>query len=64
LFSFLCGFSYGRFFIIITTSRTSTMMIKTNRPAIAGTKYVSAVDAGVGVGAVVAAGWSSTKKAF
>ena len=34
------------------------MMIKTNRPAIAGTKYVSATDAGVAVGAAVAAGRS------
>ncbi len=40
------------------------MMIKTNRPAIAGTKYVSAVDAGVGVGAAVAATSFSTKKAL
>jgi len=40
------------------------MMIKTNRPAIAGIKYVSAVDAGVGVSAAVAAACSSTKKAL
>ena len=28
----------------------ATMMIRTNRPAIAGTKYMSATDVGVGVG--------------
>ena len=39
----------------ILPSKASTMMTKTNRPAIAGTKYWSAVDAGCGV-AVAAAG--------
>lgn len=38
-------------------------MIKTNSPAIAGTKYVSATDVRVGVGAVVAAGAFITSKA-
>ena len=28
----------------------ATMMIRTNMPAIAGTKYMSATDVGVGVG--------------
>ncbi len=31
-------------------------MITTNRPAIAGTKYVSATDVGIAVGAAVHAG--------
>ncbi len=39
------------------------MMIKTNRPAIAGTKYMSATDVGVGVGVAVAAGASMTVNA-
>lgn len=34
-------------------------MIRTNSPAIAGTKYVSATDAGICVGAAVAAGGRS-----
>jgi predicted RNA-binding protein (virulence factor B family) len=34
------------------------MMIKTKRPAIAGTKYMSATVVGVAVGAVVVAGVS------
>ena len=38
------------------------MMIRTNRPAIAGTKYVSAVDsAGAAVGAGVAAASPTAK---
>ena len=34
-------------------------MIRTNRPAIAGTKYMSATDVGVAVGAAVAAAGGS-----
>ena len=37
-------------------------MIKTNRPAIAGTKYVSATDVGVAVGAEVDVGSFITLK--
>ncbi len=37
-------------------------MITTNRPAIAGTKYMSATDVGVGVGVAVAAGACATAK--
>ena len=48
---------YGRFLSINRASTIATMAIRTNRPAIAGTKYMSATDVGVGVGetAVVAA---------
>ena len=47
---------YGRFLSINTANTIATMMIKTNKPAIAGTKYRSAADgAGVALaGAVVA----------
>ena len=38
----------------------ATMMIRTNRPAIAGTKYMSATDVGVVVGAGVAPGADTT----
>ena len=37
-------------------------MIKTNSPAIAGTKYASATDVGVDVGVAVAAWAESTTK--
>jgi hypothetical protein len=53
------GRAYGRFLSIslsISITTAPTTMIATNRPAIAGTKYMSATDCGVGVGAVVAAG--------
>ena len=53
---------YGRFLSINKASTAPTTMIATNRPAIAGTKYMSATDVGVGVGAVVAAGAGSTAK--
>jgi hypothetical protein len=45
------------FFLSINRAKTiATMMIRTNNPAIAGTKYMSAVDcAGAVVGAGVAA---------
>jgi hypothetical protein len=46
---------YGRFLSINKASTMATTMIKTNKPAIAGTKYMSATDTGcvdgVGVGA-------------
>lgn len=45
---------------MITTPIIAT---KTNSPAIAGTKYVSAIEAGAGVGAVVAAGACNTLNA-
>ena len=47
---------YGRFLSINKASTIATTMIRTNSPAIAGTKYMSATDVGVGVGAAVAAG--------
>ena len=54
------GCFYGRFLNINSTTKTSTIMIKTNRPAIAGTKYMSAVDCGgASVGAVVGAAGST-----
>ncbi len=43
---------YGRFLSINKASTTATTMIKANSPAMAGTKYVSAIE----VGCVVAAG--------
>ena len=49
----LC-FVYGRFRSIIITTKARTMMIRTNSPAIAGTKYVSATEvAAVAVGCAV-----------
>jgi hypothetical protein len=55
-FLFAASF-YGRFRSIIITTKARTMMIKTNSPAIAGTKYVSATDvAVVAVGVDVDAG--------
>jgi hypothetical protein len=47
---------YGRFLSINRASTTATTMIRTNKPAIAGTKYVLATDVGVAVGAAVAEG--------
>jgi hypothetical protein len=46
---------YGRFLSISSITTARTTMIRTNKPAIAGTKYMSATDAGVGVGATVVA---------
>ena len=40
------------------------MMIRTNRPAIAGTKYMSATDVGVGVGEAAGAAGDATVAAF
>ena len=50
-------------FLSINSAKTiATMMMRTNRPAIAGTKYRSAADcAGVAVGAGVAAAASMMK---
>jgi hypothetical protein len=42
---------YGRFLSINKASTTKPMIIATIMPAIAGTKYMSATDVGVGVGA-------------
>ena len=47
---------YGRFLSINRANTIATMAIRTNRPAIAGTKYMSATDVGVGVGETVVAG--------
>ena len=47
---------YGRFLSINKASTTATTMITTNKPAIAGTKYMLATDVGVAVGAAVAPG--------
>ena len=41
---------YGRFLSINRASTIKPTMIRTNRPAIAGTKYMSATDVGVAVG--------------
>ena len=53
---------YGRFLSNSTANKTRTMMINTNSPAIAGTKYMSATDVGVAVGAAVDAGELITTK--
>ena len=42
--NFCFSFFYGRFLIISRASTIATTMIKTNSPAIAGMKYMSAVD--------------------
>ena len=52
--------SYGRFLSINKANTMPITMIRTNRPAIAGTKYKSATDVGVAVGAAVAEGADST----
>ena len=60
---FLLPVTYG-FFLSINRAKTiATTMIKTNRPAIAGTKYMSATDVGVavGVGVTVVDGALTTK---
>ena len=41
----------------------ATTMIRTNRPAIAGTKYMSATDVGVGVGEAGATAGDTTTAA-
>ena len=52
----LCSYAslYARFLSINRASTIATTMIKTNKPAIAGTKYMSATDVGVDVGVTVA----------
>jgi hypothetical protein len=47
-------------FLSISTITTPTATIAMIMPIVAGRKYMSAMDAGVGVGAGVAAGASST----
>jgi len=55
----------GRFLSINRASTIATATIKTNMPAIAGTKYRSATNAGVAVGvAVVVDGADITSKEF
>jgi hypothetical protein len=51
---------YGCFLSINIASTIATMAIRTNRPAIAGTKYMSATDVGVGVGETVVVGDTTT----
>jgi hypothetical protein len=51
---------YGRFLSINRASTIATMTIRTNRPAIAGTKYMSATDVGVGVGETAAGAGDTT----
>ena len=53
---------YGRFLSNNTATSARTMMIKTNSPAIAGTKYISATDAAVVAVDVGVAGVVSTAK--
>ncbi len=54
---------YGFFLSINMASTTPTTMITTIMAMIAGTKYTSAADVGVAVGAAVAAGAELTVKA-
>ena len=54
---------YGRFLSSKTTITIATTIIRTNSPAIAGTKYISDTLAGSGVGATVASGAESTQNA-
>ena len=58
--SFLFACVYGFFLSINSASTIATMMMRMNKPAIAGTKYMSATDVGVVVGAGVAAAPGST----
>jgi hypothetical protein len=57
---FFFAYIYGRFLSINRASTIATTMMRTNRPAIAGTKYMSATDVGVVVGAGVAPGADTT----
>ena len=52
---FLFGIFYGRFLSINRANTTKPMIIATIMPAIAGAKYMSATDVGVGVGETVVA---------
>jgi hypothetical protein len=55
--NFLFTRFYGLFLNIPITTSTRTIMTKTNSPAIAGTKYMSATEVGVaGGGVAVGAG--------
>ena len=56
----LLGTFYGFFLSINSASTIATTMIRTNSPAIAGTKYMLATDVGVAVGAGVAGAAGST----
>jgi hypothetical protein len=51
---------YGLFLSINRASTIATMAIRTNRPAIAGTKYMSATDVGVAVGETTVAADTTT----
>ena len=51
---------YGRFLSIKRASTIKPTMIRTARPAIAGTKYMSATDVGVGVGVTTVAAGTTT----
>ena len=51
---------YGRFLSINRAKTINPTMIRTARPAIAGTKYMSATDVGVGVGAAAVVGDTTT----
>jgi hypothetical protein len=51
---------YGRFLSINRANTTKPMIIATITPAIAGTKYMSATDVGVGVGATAVAAADTT----
>ena len=59
---FLFAIFYARFLSINRASTIDTTMMRMNRPAIAGTKYMSATDVGVAVGAGVAAAAGSIVK--
>ena len=50
--------AYG-LFLIIRANRTATTMTRTNRPAIAGMKYMSAADCVKGVGVTFGAALGS-----
>ena len=58
-----CRHSYGRFLSINSASTASPIMSTTNRPAIAGTKYVSAIEVGEAVGTAVAPDAADATKA-
>jgi len=60
---FLFAIFYARFLSINRASTIATTMMRMNRPAIAGTKYMSATDVGVAVGADVAGAGDETTTA-
>jgi hypothetical protein len=51
---------YARFLSNRSSIKTPSTMMTTNRPAIAGMKYVSETDGGVSVGAAVGSGAAAT----